>query len=200
MTEEFESYERSRLTGKVESILYNMKRGCTCKIGAKKGRALQLIYCYILHNYAIPQVMPLICHSASSFLLLPSPVGVGVSVFSIQKVSRARTYDTRPQQKNNRLLHIFIFILFYYFFWRLLKKKLQNLFSHPYFIIRILSSVFYHPHFIIRIFPSAYSICILLSAFCRQHFVIRILLSAIRRPPSAAIRSSFTDTHKFSYS
>ena len=52
------------------------------RIGAKKGLALRLIYCYIPHNYVIRQVMPLTCHSENSFLLLSSPVGVGV-LFSI---------------------------------------------------------------------------------------------------------------------
>ena len=71
---------------------------------------------------------------------------------------------------------------------------------HPHFIIRILPSAFCHPHFVIRILSSAFChphfvIRILSSAFCHPHFVIRILvirifLSAIRHPPSAAIRSA----------
>ena len=68
------------------------------------------------------------------------------------------------------------FLYYFFFFWRLLKKKLQNLFSYPYFIIRTLTSAFSHLHFPIRIFPSA---------FCDPHFVIRILSSACYYPPSA---------------
>ena len=60
----------TKLTG--GKINIRLAFGCSCKVGGKKRRALQLIL----------QVMSLICHFANSFLLLPSPVGVGV-LFSI---------------------------------------------------------------------------------------------------------------------
>ena len=56
----------TKLTGGKSNI--RLAFGCSCKVGGKKRRALLLIL----------QVMPLICHSANSFFLLPSPVGVGV--------------------------------------------------------------------------------------------------------------------------
>ena len=139
-----------------------MKSSCTCKIGTIKGRALQLIYCYIPHNYAILQVMSLICHSANSFIPLTSPVGVGCC--SVYKKWQELRLTTQGHSKKITDCFIFFFLLLI-FFWRLLKKKIQNSFSHPYFIIHILSSSFSHPH-----------------------FVIRILLSAIRHPPSTIRR------------
>ena len=64
-------------------------------------------------------------------------------------------------------------------------------FSHPRFIIRILSSAFCHPHFVIRILSSAFChphsvICILLSAFYHPHPP-----SAIRRHPVLSLQRSF---------
>ena len=57
-------------------------------------------------------------------------------------------------------------------------------FFHPHFIIRILSTAFFHPHLVIRIWSSAifHPHCISSAFF--------YLPSAIRHPPSAAIRSS----------
>ena len=125
--------------------------------------------------------MPLICHSANSFLLLPSPVVVGGVVQYIKKSvknSDLRHKATAKKIKyDNRLLHIFIFIFFYYFFASFKEKTIfQNLFSHP--------------HFLILIFLSHFPIRVLSSTFYHPHFVICILLSAIRHPPSAAIRSA----------
>ena len=113
----------------------------------------------------------------------------------LQYIKKCKSSDLRHKAtaKKYKITDCFIFSFlfsFIIFFWRLLKKKLQNLYSYPYFIIRILSSAFSHPHFPICILSSAFFhphfiIRILSSAFCHPHFAIRILLSAIRHPPSA---------------
>ena len=116
--------------------------------------------------------MALICHSANSFILLTSLVGVGGVVQYIKKVSRTWVYDTRSQQKIVIIITDCFIFLFYFllliFFFASFKKKL---YFKSYLLIRIFSSAFYHPPFPIRIFPSTCS---------HPHFVILILLSAIR--------------------
>ena len=75
------------------------------------------------------------------------------------KNSDLRHKATAKEKKNNRLLHISIFIFFYYFLASFKEKTSKVIFPsafyHPHFIIRILSSAFYYPHFIIRHPPSA---------------------------------------------
>ena len=123
-----------------------------------------------MEHYLILQVMPLMCHSANSFFLLPSPVRVGVLFSKSKKCQELGLTTQSHSQKKN----IYFFASF----------KEKTIFRN------IFSSVFYHLHFIIRIFPSAFShphfpIRILSSAFCHPHFIIRILSSAFYYPPSA---------------
>ena len=64
------------------------------------------------------------------------------------------------------------------------RKHRKLVFPHGDFIIWL------HLHRVTGNFSSAFSIRILSSAIFHPHFIIRFFLSAIRHPPSAAIRSA----------
>ena len=81
----------TKLTGGKNNI--RLAFGCCCKVGGKKRRALQLIL----------QVMPLICYSANTFLLLPSPVGVGL-LFSIEKKFQELGLTTQGHSKKKIII------------------------------------------------------------------------------------------------
>ena len=95
-----------------------------------------------------------------------------------KKVSRTRTYDTRPQQKKlNKITDCFIFLFLFPFITLFASFKEKTIFQN----------LFSHPHFLIRIFPSHFPIRILSSAFCHPHFIIRH-----RHPPPSG--PHFTET------
>ena len=103
--------------------------------------------------------------------------GVVQYIKSVNNSDLRHKATAKKKKKNNRLLHIFIFIFSLLYFFASFKEK--NDISKL-----IFPAAFYHLHFVIRI---------LSSAFCHPHFVVRILLSAIRHPPPSG--PYFTETH-----
>ena len=96
----------TKLTGGKNNI--RLAFGCSCKVGGKKRRAPQLIL----------QVMPLICHSTKSFLLLPSPVRVGV--FSKSKKCQELGLMTQGHSKKKINKKVKITDCFDFYFYSLL--------------------------------------------------------------------------------
>ena len=70
------------------------------------------------------------------------------------------------------------------------RKHLNLIFLRMDFIICIVSLTIFHPHFSSAFDHPHFIIRILSSPFFHPHFIICIFLSAIRHPPSAAIRSA----------